>query len=260
MERKSHLSTACNTDSGQRDRSAITNYTLQHIHVNHRYKLLYCPIPKVACTSLKTLMVQSIEPTVRQSRWKVHSTPWMHKIGIDELVMYPRDEVNRMLSEYTKVMFVRHPFERLISAYRDKFENYTKPSFFHQQANKIRMTLGDNSSGALSLHQFFGYLNRTDVQMYNDHWGTYERICDPCRVHYDFIGKYDTFDRDVLLFIQHFYPEATEKTLNKYMPSMNQNTVNTHTVLKDILSVLDEKLIQNVQLKYRHDFDMFNYH
>ena len=56
----------------------------------------------------------------------------IHKSTMDEnkfLYSYHPDEQIRRLKEDYKFMFVRHPFERLLSAYRDKVSRITDLSF-----------------------------------------------------------------------------------------------------------------------------------
>ncbi|KAL9964630.1 hypothetical protein ACROYT_G028294 [Oculina patagonica] len=79
----------------------LSEYVLQHIVVSQSAKVLYCSIPKCASRQLKGLLLPN--------RTKLR------------LTHFPKQEQNMMLKTYFKFTFVREPFERLLSAYKDKF-------------------------------------------------------------------------------------------------------------------------------------------
>lgn len=105
-------------------------------------------------------------------------------------------------------MFVRHPLERTLSAFRDKFrrqENYM--SHFGRQI--VRRFRGANASAEslrrghdVTLAEYVRFLldpsmsratkaDRTDI-----HWASQSDLCHPCSIDYDFIGHYETLDDD----------------------------------------------------------------
>ena len=45
----------------------------------------------------------------------------VHGINTPRLSQQPADNLTRMLETYFKFTFVREPFERILSAYKDKF-------------------------------------------------------------------------------------------------------------------------------------------
>ena len=91
---------------------------------------MYCFIPKAACTTWKRTLVRSLvndSTTVRG----VHKDEKMEEYGLRRLNAFRKEEIHKILASYYKFMVVRHPFERLVSAYRNKFEDKThvKPHF-----------------------------------------------------------------------------------------------------------------------------------
>jgi hypothetical protein len=86
--------------------------------LNHRYGFLYCPIQKVACTSLKYWMLGTLGGRPGElGPGAIH--PFMdrhYSLGSER----PSD-VARVLSRYHRLAFVRNPWERVVSAYLDKF-------------------------------------------------------------------------------------------------------------------------------------------
>ena len=87
----------------QRGRSP---YVSEHLELDHRSKLLYCVIPK--CTS-------------GQLRKMLYTNRTKEEEAMKFLKRFPEQEQNVMLATFFKFIFVREPFERLLSAYKDKF-------------------------------------------------------------------------------------------------------------------------------------------
>jgi len=141
--------------------------------VIHRYKLLFYPIPKVACTEWK-LLFRRME---RQPEWETTGLimKFLHQPVTNNLTtldQIPFDEAQDILtsSEWTRAVFVREPKERLLSAYLDKVVN--NKLFFRKkccQARYLNNVSMEDCRSRLDDPEFFHYLKRmTDCP--NDHW------------------------------------------------------------------------------------------
>jgi hypothetical protein len=86
--------------------------------VDESRKLIYLPIPKVACTSLKTWFLKTspdIEIQPDPATWKVNL--WLGAEGSRYLLK----EVDPLLSaRWFRIAFVRNPWSRLVSAYLNR--------------------------------------------------------------------------------------------------------------------------------------------
>ena len=124
---------------------------------------------------------------------------------------------------------VRHPFERLLSAYRDRFfamddseyeqnkaalfrrryglkiiqeHRYDKIIFAQQrcQVFKPKRTRPQPNNStyttAPTFPEFISYLLATDVTKYNSHWLPVHLLCRPCSLQYTLIAKTETIKRD----------------------------------------------------------------
>ncbi|KAK4287607.1 hypothetical protein Pmani_039323 [Petrolisthes manimaculis] len=135
---------------------------LKHLLVDNKHKALYCFVPKVACTSWKRLwflLSGKLKRNSRKGRRKGGIEDEFAAEGYEEdedvsllprtivhapdslpnLARYMGDEdtLNKMLKTYKKFVFVRHPLDRLVSAYRDKLEARDQLSTFDFHKNVL---------------------------------------------------------------------------------------------------------------------------
>lgn len=105
-------------------------------------------------------------------------------------------------------MVVRDPFERILSAYRNKFESKTAPSGgFHQKIGKEILkkyrpnATQDviNAGNSVTFLEFITYMTEPNkINMlwdyghsYNEHWEPINGLCSPCTIDYDYIIHFE---------------------------------------------------------------------
>ncbi|XP_070557428.1 carbohydrate sulfotransferase 9-like [Ptychodera flava] len=119
-----------------------------------QYKLLYCSVPKVACTSWRRvwLVLMGLEKSTNG----IHHSVVHGKYGgfYPSLNKLNNREKAKRTESYLKFMFVRHPFGRLLSAYRNKFEVFeqrTSRAFLPKYGPQIIPGYRFNSSLSMRL-------------------------------------------------------------------------------------------------------------
>ncbi|KAM6909349.1 carbohydrate sulfotransferase 12-like [Xenentodon cancila] len=183
---------------------------LKHFIVDDKHSIIYCYVPKVACTHWKKVMyvLKQKEPYLDPASLiseSVH-TPNMFPL----LSSFSKTEIKVRLKHYTKFLFVRDPFVRLISAYRDKFEKNNQ--YFYEKFGRNILRLYGNKTNppkkgdeALasglrpSFHNFIQYLldpKTEKKEPFEPHWRQMYRLCHPCIVQYDFVGHQETLQED----------------------------------------------------------------
>ena len=111
-------------------------------------------------------------------------------------------------------MFIRNPIERLVSAYRNKIEHPTSD-------NPSEHTIWDSiRAGILEKHrnvnnitdppfptfsEFVKFLGASDPADMNEHYKPITALCQPCSVHYNYIGNFATLRRDANRILQHLH-------------------------------------------------------
>ena len=121
-----------------------------------------------------------------------------------------------MLRHYRKAMFVRHPLDRLWSAYNSKFVNQN-PRFLVQYGRQMFGRFRRRHSFTdppciedVTFREFVSFMMlRTSGA--NVHWMTYNRLCGPCELSYDYIGKLETFEADMAYLVTHVNMSGTVK-------------------------------------------------
>lgn len=216
----------------------IPKLELYNLLVDDRHGIIYCYVPKVACTAWKRIMI------VLSESLKVHGVPYrdpadvpiedVHGSSLQHLNEYPKVVMKQKLETYKKFIFVRDPFVRLISAYRDKLESPNQ-IYYERIGMDILRTFGNVSNPPASVekahvdgivpsfYNFIQYilsLSAFNDTVFDEHWRQTINLCHPCLINYDFIGKMETIEEDAaqLLRILHvdnivdFKPWVKSKT------------------------------------------------
>ena len=189
-------------------------------------------------------------------------------------------------------MFVRHPLERLASAYKDKLvdqENkscvlrgkHTDKPVYNAYINHMRYYqkryMNMNSSDACLANcadefQFSCFVEYVLVATENEetlrdlskdiHWWPYTEICSVCKVNYDFIGHVEDFQDDLQLLLDKFPDNNALIELYEQKKKINCNT-NCKGTEKDVylkyFHQLTKSTILRLYHRYKNDFELGGY-
>ena len=94
-----------------------------HILVFEKIKTSYCFVPKVGCTSWKHFLLLLLGIEVPDNKLLTVHRDFINRYGVRLLSQYDEKEIESILNNktYKHIMLTRHPFDRLLSAYQDKF-------------------------------------------------------------------------------------------------------------------------------------------
>ena len=239
-------------------RSKPDRRTLPYLLVDRRHHVVYCYIPKVACSSWKALLVRLAGSN--RTNPPVHQDFFLQSLGIRPMSQIPTQNRRDMLQDYSTFMFVRHPFDRLVSAYVNKFKTRNMFTvYFHKRygCKIIKLFRGNHTSGDLqkcndvTFQEFVKYLIHLHRNggSFEPHWRPFHELCDPFNVPYDFIGKMETMSMDKT-FVLHKFFNTTESSL----PKRNPKGDDKHYL--DEISSEDKDMLYEV---YKRDFLLFGY-
>lgn len=265
LERQENLQNNCEELPDIEVRRKITSLNeFSNILVDEKHKLLYCYVPKVACTNWKRVLM------VISGKWG-GSDPMeipadqAHAMGIfPRLSNYTLEEIENKIINYDKLIVVRHPLERLLSAFRNKLEaKHEKSSKYFQErfgrkiikkyranATKESITKGDD----VTFREFVDFI--TDIKRngsHNEHWKPFSNLCHPCIVNYNLVSKYESLVEDATEILERIGAESIT------FPARSSKNQPTSEKLNEYYSTLSFKQLRKLANFYKTDLKLFDY-
>ncbi|XP_030408821.1 carbohydrate sulfotransferase 9 [Gopherus evgoodei] len=236
---------------------------VSRIYVEDRHKILYCEVPKAGCSNWKRILM--VLNGLASSAYSISHDAVHYGKHLKKLDSYDLKGIQTRLNTYTKTIFVRDPMERLVSAFRDKFEHpnsYYHPVFGKAIIKKYRLNAHEEAlktGSGVKFKEFVRYLLDSQRPVGMDiHWEQISKLCYPCLINYDFIGKFETLEEDANYFLQLIGAPAELKFPNfKDRHSSDERT--NMEVVRQYLKLLSDTERQLTYDFYYLDYLMFNY-
>ncbi len=177
-------------------------------------------------------------------------------IALPEYI-FEKGSGEKRLESYTKVIVVRHPFDRLRSTHNNKFVETFRGVYPQMYRRKINASIHENVTK--SLEQFLTAVKeRYHSGYYNRHWMSYVDLCHPCHIQYDYILKMETLTSDlvnVLPVFNNFEQEQID------FPESNRHQAIASRVeeTSHIFQNLSLDLVNGLLKINQDDFELFGY-
>jgi len=244
----------------------ISKKTLSRIIVDDYNKILYCPVPKVASTSWSRILYILTRNSTEKNPLEINADMVHRTEAFVTLANFTKKEQDERMRRYKKFFFVRNPIDRLISAYRNKLDKkYAYTSYFRERFGKpiTRKYRKNPPNASLSdgddatFEEFFLYLaDLKNFKGFNEHWQLQYDLCQPCSIHYDFIGHYENVQKESDYVLKNLieenemkFPEAKKKGCNDC----------TRRRMKEYMRQLPKNLVKSVIKVFARDFEIFGY-
>ncbi len=184
-------------------------------YVSTILQMIWCVVPKCGGTVIQRFLTHS-SPYRRKKMTQFEAQGLrqakifsdlskMAELGFKYLNTFTKEQIEFRLNNYFKFMFTRHPFERVLSAYRDKVKHI--PSYTHYGKQMLEGK-PKNQSTRITFVDFVTYLIRKrksvkyidpfdrrelkykndlhraviEETLFNRHWDTESHLCMPCIV------------------------------------------------------------------------------
>ncbi len=176
----------------------------------------------------------------------------------NNLRAFSKHELFQKIETYFKFLFVRNPLDRLLSAYRDMFTQYSK--YTHFISNEIwpdnNKTLSSTpwqnftkNGSDVTFAEFVKYLLdlSSRKEQFNPHWL-------PCKILYDVIGKMETIQSDSTLVLRWIQTE----TCNTSFTSPQKESPQTRNVLAQYYRHISQSDVEQIIKVHKRDFMLFD--
>lgn len=239
---------------------------LDHVLVDDAHALLYCSVPKVASTNWRRVLL-ALRSRLRDPS-RIPANRSHEPSAFRSLAQLPREEQRRRLAGHLKFLFARHPLERLLSAYRNKFERAWSDYFPRRYGRLIvRQQRGANASRealetgrGVTFDEFLRYVASLDPgdhgAAFNEHWRPLSELCFPCQLRYDVLGMYDSLERDSGLVLRR---AGLADRVDFPSRRRTYSSEPTAALMRAYYATVSESLLARLRHVYRRDMALFRY-
>ena len=248
----------------------LDRYGASRILVDDKRKILFCFIPKVACSNWKVVFLGLLGVIPKQDLNLVTDVHDSYQKYLNNLGRMSFREQQLRLTTYKKVMFVREPFVRLLSAFRNKFLDPNLAREWFKYVDEIttfynrhpllpfnRTKTWNLMKAGVSFRTLLQYLvdkRNVGEKITNTHYAIYENLCQPCKVQYDYIGEFDMLEAEANALFE-------DLSIDFQFPLRRGNftAVKTSDLMREYLREVPKKLIQSVMALYSTDYIRYGY-
>ncbi|XP_047487076.1 carbohydrate sulfotransferase 10-like [Penaeus chinensis] len=230
----------------------ITDYFMYY---NKEHKLLLCAPPKTGCSSLKRhlLRLAGVPEMVN-----VHSEQARRALSVSQVLGADLYKVLQSTFPATRVMVARHPLDRLVSGFKDKFRNGDKVTgTWAKYMTRYRQRRGfDTSNMTLTFRQFLEMIanimetfgrNKSDR-----HFRPTTLLCSPCSVRYEYIFHTETLTQD----LQHTVDKLNIAGIDL---DLRLNSRTRKSSYEDYYKNIPASLMGRIYALYKEDFLINNF-
>ena len=219
--------------------------------VSDRFKILICVNWKTGSSTLKSVLLNNSA----FGNWREADH---FSADLKPLSSFPMSGLLYRIRNYFNVIMVRHPLDRLVSAYNDKlnmdivYRNRLAPKIIDKY--HINVTEEDYDQGkGVSFKMLLQYIKDGG----NDpHWAVYNGMCRPCHVAYHYVMRTETFAPDLGYLIDHKLAGKGHKVKKNNHRSTDMHI---HRKLKEYDDI-EDSVFRAISKHYDIDMRLFGYH
>ena len=266
-----------------------TNWTKRHsiqfpgatLITEKKDLLAYCHVPKAASTSwMLTFADMNLVPLNDILRFyksmQLHDHLYNH---FSIKLNHTKDKEENLLKLY-KFIFLRHPFERIVSAFHDKFisikqVNLMRPfiDYYTRLKGKKKMPKMPRAMQIkwieknvdVSFKNFIDFVlyesnQQSQISGPSGHWWPYTDMCKLCETRYDYIGKIETLKDDVRCILDQFPDyKSLHRMESRIKKKVNAKGHHSKDMTLEYFSKLPRQKVIELYKMYEDDFAIGGY-
>jgi hypothetical protein len=225
---------------------------------------------------LLSRLLSSIKPNSSKiDLWSIYQKTTFPNVRLPTV----SDPLSLFSKSFIRAIFVRHPFERLASAYVDKIATLSAEPFTlyddlrrsicrkysssyltitqqdeYRYNRVLRKQINEPCEKVIPTFEHFVDYIMSDSSQVDVHWKPYSTLCHVCTFKYNFIGKYETMQDDLNFLRSKVGLDSTDWNIDNYF-----STGKTREYYKSMYSKFPIHLMCNLKNFYNDDLSLFNY-
>eukprot|EP01065_Artemidia_motanka_P034930 TRINITY_DN42912_c0_g1_i1.p1 TRINITY_DN42912_c0_g1~~TRINITY_DN42912_c0_g1_i1.p1 ORF type:complete len:685 (+),score=188.36 TRINITY_DN42912_c0_g1_i1:55-2109(+) len=236
---------------------------VDQIYVDRDLKLLYCAVPKAACTSTKAWMLKAAGLNYRGN---VHNRSLYAGPRLQSAVGIRNEELAAMFNDggYFKFTLVRNPYTRALASYLERFHNCRQRRSEGECLMWARALVGTSMPKEdvlrlrLTFEQYLRTMHETKrsgeqkLNFMTAHWLPSAQVCAVDELPFDFIGRMESPEDMALLF-----EVAGERGHDSQSASRLAHSVGTSTKMATYYET--DRILRSASTFYRQDTMLLGY-
>ena len=184
---------------------------MKSAYIDDIHRLIYCSSPKASDHVWKTAMA-ALSGYKHPRLPMTHQDGVLEDLGIFSYTSYPPDKWHLAYEKYYKFLVVRHPMERLVTVWKDKF--YSKSASYKtlgrqiarryrgEATNQKNASLASEHHGSMpTFDEFLEYMK--DSRAMEKNYRSPYKTCSPCSAKFNAILRTETNPIDGALVLSH---------------------------------------------------------
>eukprot|EP00092_Neocalanus_flemingeri_P035979 GFUD01039177.1.p1 GENE.GFUD01039177.1~~GFUD01039177.1.p1 ORF type:complete len:370 (+),score=61.26 GFUD01039177.1:73-1110(+) len=267
------------SEIGQERKNKMDN-SASLFYISKKNKIAFCPIPKVATSTmafffLRTefeiddLLPHGYDPNMTENEMQlsgIFPRPLLHKLipGL-EVNIQPKD-LEKTWSSLTSLLVVRHPLDRLVSLYNNKFIGGVRDKAeawiqcTKHIIGKYRVAFVDGPMDIVTPAESVRYriqniLDDAKISGINRHWQPILRQCPVCSFNFSVYAKTENMEEDFSFFKKIANVDKEKQNIGK------SNSGPKWVEAKEFWSQVDKEHVDMLAgpFVYKYDLEMFGY-
>ncbi|XP_003385546.1 PREDICTED: carbohydrate sulfotransferase 14-like [Amphimedon queenslandica] len=244
----------------------------RHMIYDNKSQSLFCFMPKVGCTNMRSTLLLSHNlipaflPRMNRKKYLVEKKleRAMKTIAFTNDRLTDEERL-RIIRTYKRFTILRHPLERLLSAYIDKIRDPKTSdgsplSYFDRLKDAILSATGVHGNANVSFNAFLQWLVSQDYTALNEHFMPQYYNCEPCRMDYHFYGNFENFSEDANSILEEFKPGLRLAISDSYHKQTSTTSLLMSSYYAGVPPWLKKALHENLSLELEFYHCLFPQH
>ena len=227
---------------GDKEVAGHPDYVIHHNILLEQQQGIYFFIPKVACSSVKFVLAQTLNLGMQAG----DVVEEIHKLNFP---CVPKYKIRAKYQDYFRFCFVRNPWDRLVSCYKDKI-NYGPGHVYERYQNGFvrYLTAEGHFKPDMSFVDFVEVVCQIPDESAEGHFRSQHKFVEDEAGNnlVEFVGKFESMDRDFEVVRQRLGLKGSVPHLRK-------------TGSKPYWEYYDDRTTAMVATRYQEDIRRFNY-